>query len=62
MLNFKSAELNDFVEKYRKLLSPENVVLIDGTKDQLDLLYEKACKSGELIKLNQEKECSYARN
>ena len=55
MLNFKSAELNDFVEKYRKLLSPEKVVLVDGTKEQLDLLYEKACKTGELIKLNQEK-------
>lgn len=55
MLNFKSAELNDFVERYRKLLSPENVVLVDGTKEQLDSLYEKACKSGELIKLNQEK-------
>lgn len=55
MLNFKSSELNDFVEKYRKLLSPEKVVLVDGTKEQLDLLYEKACKTGELIKLNQEK-------
>lgn len=55
MISFKSQKLNEFIEKYKNILSPDDIVLIDGSKGQLDSLYLKACESGELIKLNQEK-------
>ena len=39
----------------KNLVKPDNVVWIDGSKEQLDKLREEACKTGEMIKLNQEK-------
>ncbi len=36
------------------LLQPDNVVWIDGSKEQLDALKAEACSTGELIKLNEE--------
>lgn len=39
----------------KKLINPENVILIDGSKEQLEKLKDIACQSGELIKLNEEK-------
>lgn len=36
------------------LLTPDKVVWIDGSKEQLDALKAEACSTGELIKLNDE--------
>lgn len=51
----KNKSVQDFVSKAAELLSPQNMVIVDGTKSQLDMLRKEACDSGELIKLNQEK-------
>ena len=50
----KNKSVQDFVSKAAELLSPQNMVIVDGTKSQLDMLRKEACDSGELIKLNQE--------
>lgn len=44
-----------WVDDMRTLLSPSDVLWIDGSEEQLEKLREQACKSGDLIKLNQEK-------
>lgn len=41
-----------FVEKYTKLMNPDQVVWIDGSKKQIKELTEEAAASGEVIKLN----------
>lgn len=51
----KNKSVQDFVNKAAELLSPQNILIIDGTKSQLDMLRKEACDSGELIELNQEK-------
>ncbi len=51
----KNKSVQDFVSKAAELLSPQNMVIVDGTKSQLDMLRKEACDSGELIELNQEK-------
>ncbi len=51
----KNKSVQDFVNKAAELLSPPNMVIVDGTKSQLDMLRKEACDSGELIELNQEK-------
>lgn len=51
----KNKSVQDFVNKVAELLSPQNMVIVDGTKSQLDMLRKEACDSGELIELNQEK-------
>ena len=38
----------------KSLLKPEDVVLVDGSDDQMKLLYSIACAKKDLIKLNQE--------
>ena len=47
--------VNKWLEEMKELLTPDNVVWIDGSDEQREALREEACKSGELIKLNQEK-------
>lgn len=42
----------DFVEKYRKLFQPDEVVWIDESKEQHKLLVSDAIASGEVIKLS----------
>ncbi len=42
-------------EEMKALCKPDNVVWIDGSKEQLDELREEAFRTGEMIKLNQEK-------
>ena len=37
------------------MCSPDRIVWIDGSREQADLLREEACRSGEMIKLNEEK-------
>ena len=43
----------DFVEDMRKMVCPDKVMWIDGSRDQLDMLRTEACSTGELIELNQ---------
>ena len=45
----------DFVNEYAQLATPDEIVWIDGSKEQLDALRQEACATGEIIKLNQEK-------
>ena len=44
-----------WVEEMKALTKPANVVWIDGSEDQLESLREQSCKSGEMIRLDQEK-------
>ena len=44
-----------WVEEMKNLVKPANVVWIDGSEEQLDALREQSCKSGEIIRLDQEK-------
>ncbi|MDQ5983177.1 MAG: Phosphoenolpyruvate carboxykinase [GTP] [Eubacteriales bacterium SKADARSKE-1] len=50
-----NTSVNKFLEEMSALLNPDEIILIDGTENQLQELREIACKSGELIKLNEEK-------
>lgn len=43
-----------FVEESRRLCKPDNVVWITGEEALYEKLREEACKTGEMIKLNQE--------
>ena len=50
-----NASVNKFLQEMSDLLNPDKVTIIDGSEKQLQSLREIACKSGELIKLNEEK-------
>ncbi len=49
---------NSFIDKWiaemADLVQPDNIVLIDGSESQAELLRAEACRTGEMIKLNQE--------
>ena len=47
--------VNTWVDEMIALTKPENVVWIDGSEAQLDALRAEAVKTGEMIKLNEEK-------
>jgi len=47
--------LQNWVEEMAALCLPDNIVWIDGSDEQREHLREKACSTGEMIKLNQEK-------
>ncbi len=51
----KNASVLAWVEEMKKLTNPDHVVLIDGSEAQLDELRAQAVKTGEMIKLNEEK-------
>ena len=51
----KNPTVLKWLEEMKTLLQPENVVWIDGSKEQIEALRAEACQSGEMIKLNQEK-------
>lgn len=53
MTNNKSV-LN-WIEEMKTLVSPDKVVWIDGSEEQLEQLRAEACSTGEMLKLNQEK-------
>lgn len=53
MTNNKSV-LN-WIEEMKALVSPDQIVWIDGSEQQIEQLRAEACSTGELIKLNQEK-------
>ncbi|MGN0518230.1 MAG: phosphoenolpyruvate carboxykinase (GTP) [Acutalibacteraceae bacterium] len=43
-----------WIEEMKSLLSPDKVVWIDGSDEQVEALRAEACATGEMIKLNQE--------
>ena len=49
----KNKEVLAFVERCADLAQPDNIVWIDGSAGQINELKDKAVKSGELIKLNE---------
>lgn len=51
----KNESVIKWIEEMKKIVNPKNVVWIDGSEAQLEELRKEACKSGELIKLNEEK-------
>lgn len=42
-----------WIEEMKALVNPDNVVWIDGSEEQLESLRAQACKTGEMIKLNE---------
>ena len=44
----------DWIEEKIALVSPDEVMWIDGSKEQLDALRAKACETGEMTKLNED--------
>ncbi len=44
-----------WLEEMKALVTPDEVVWIDGSEEQLEALRAEACKTGEMIKLNEEK-------
>lgn len=44
-----------WLEEMKAMCQPDNVVWIDGSEEQLEALRAEAVKTGEMIKLNQEK-------
>ena len=47
--------LKKWLEDMQALLTPDEVVWIDGSEEQLEALRKEAVESGEMIKLNEEK-------
>ncbi len=62
-LTANKAVLN-WIEEMRALVKPESVMWIDGSEAQLEQLRQEGMKTGEMIKLNQEKlpGCYYHRS
>ncbi|HIW72897.1 MAG TPA: phosphoenolpyruvate carboxykinase (GTP) [Firmicutes bacterium] len=53
MTNNKS--VLDWIKEKADLVQPDQIVWIDGSEEQLDALRAEACRTGEMIKLNEEK-------
>ena len=51
----KNASVLAWIDEMKALVNPDQVVWINGTEEQLEELRAEACKTGEMIKLNQEK-------
>ena len=51
----KNASVLKWVEEKKNWLQPDEVMWIDGSETQLEMLRAQACQTGELIKLNEEK-------
>ena len=45
----------NWLEEMKELVTPDQVVWIDGSEEQIEDLRRQACETGEMIKLNQEK-------
>ncbi len=45
--------LNEWIDKMAKMCQPDNIVLIDGSKEQKAALTEEGCQTGEIQMLNQ---------
>ncbi len=44
-----------WIEEMKALVTPDQVVWIDGSEEQIEELRKEACTTGEMIKLNEEK-------
>ncbi len=44
-----------WLDEMKELVTPDEVVWIDGSEEQLESLRKQACETGEMIQLNQEK-------
>lgn len=58
MFQIKDISNNEFqkwIKEVTNLMNPKEIILIDGSKEQTEKLYNEAIKNNELIKLNQEK-------
>ena len=51
----KNKTVLEWLEQMKELLQPDQVLWIDGSNEQLEQLRAEACKTGEMIKLNEEK-------
>ncbi len=49
----KNKFVDAWIAEMAQLVKPENIVLIDGSNEQAEALRAEACKSGEMIKLNE---------
>ena len=49
-----NASVNEWIEGKIELTQPDNIVLIDGSQEQIEALRAEACSTGEMIKLNQD--------
>ena len=47
--------VNEWIGEMAELVKPENIVLIDGSEKQAEELRAIAVKTGEMLKLNEEK-------
>ncbi|MBQ8321685.1 MAG: phosphoenolpyruvate carboxykinase, partial [Clostridia bacterium] len=45
--------VNEWIAEMAELVKPESIVLIDGSNEQAEALRAEACKTGEMIKLNE---------
>ena len=46
--------VNEWITEMAELVKPSNILLIDGSESQIEMLRREACESGEIIKLNQD--------
>ena len=46
--------VNEWISEMVELVKPDNIVLIDGSEEQAEALRAEACRTGEMIKLNQD--------
>ena len=49
----KNKFVDAWIAEMAQLVKPDNIVLIDGSNEQAEALRAEACKSGEMIKLNE---------
>ena len=50
-----NASVLKWIDEMKALVTPDQMVWIDGSEEQLEALRAEACKTGEMIKLNEEK-------
>ncbi|MBQ8381265.1 MAG: phosphoenolpyruvate carboxykinase (GTP), partial [Clostridia bacterium] len=51
----KNSHVNAWIAEMAEMVNPANILLIDGTEAQADILRAEALRTGELEKLNEEK-------
>ena len=54
MKKSSNPHLNKWIDEMVALVQPDQVIWIDGSEEQRQDLYNQACDSGEMIRLNQE--------
>ena len=50
-----NASVLKWIDEMKALVTPDQMVWIDGSEEQLEALRAEACSTGEMIKLNEEK-------